>query len=218
LESFLSALEVRTRESEQRAATGSDRSRAAEQLAARAVSAARETFEQLNSERTKIAHLSSALAEQTAKSLLLETRVRSLERTVFGWLTEKPREREGVDSRHRERTNERLVETQAEECASRDDGSAREGKSGRGDDGNDGATRATSSSDGPRVSLAAARNFQAAASCDSSRGASRLAAHAETGAFIDFYSGVLGVDRAQLTMKRCVDREEGATAERRGGS
>lgn len=193
---FLAAFETRAADAERRAAVAVDAARAAEAVASRAVAACQETVEQMLGERARGAQLAAALAEQTAKSLLLEKRVRALERGE-----------------------------QLRDVLSAGPGSEAEGRGSKELRNDENAERTPSLS---RVSFAAAkasastkRFVSSAEDGDEPRvvtdgrsvpfevrrdppphARSPKPAPTETGAFIDFYSGVLGVDRAQLARER----------------
>jgi len=188
-------LETRVAESERRAAAAVDAARAAEQVAARAVAACQETVEQFMGERARGAQLAAALAEQTAKSLLLENRVRALERAASD------------DAMMRSSDDARRVYPASSEGVSAvasSEGRTPSGSSGffvdvsgfeRGD-----ANFSRSFSRSARSAIAVRRDRDHPEV--SPRRDGGKPAPTETGAFIDFYSGVLGVDRAQLTLKR----------------
>ena len=195
-------LETRVAESERRAAAAVDAARAAEQVAARAVAACQETVEQFMGERARGAQLAAALAEQTAKSLLLENRVRALERA-----------REFSDDAMM-REEHHAVSNDARRVYPREEGiscavASSEGRTPSGSSGffvdvsgfeRDDANHSRSFSRSARSAIAVRRDRDPAEV--SPRRDGGKPAPTETGAFIDFYSGVLGVDRAQLTLKR----------------
>jgi hypothetical protein len=180
-------LETRVAESERRAAAAVDAARAAEQVAARAVAACQETVEQFMGERARGAQLAAALAEQTAKSLLLENRVRALERAASD------------DAMMRSSDDARRVYSREESVSAAVSSEGRTAGS-RGFVDVSGFERDANVSRSARSAIAVRRNPDPAEV--SPRRDGGKPAPTETGAFIDFYSGVLGVDRAQLTLKR----------------
>jgi hypothetical protein len=141
-------------------------------------------------ERARGAQLAAALAEQTAKSLLLEKRVRALERG------EQLRDgAEGYGSKSglslgesaELKSSSRVSLATAKASAS----TKRFGLSAG--DGDEPHPRFVA--DGGSVPFLVRRDPPSGAR-------SPKPAPTETGAFIDFYSGVLGVDRAQLARER----------------
>ena len=172
-----------------------DAARAAEQGGcARAVAACQETVEQFMGERARGAQLAAALAEQTAKSLLLETRVRALERAA---MTPPPLPLSSADDASRVYSREE--ETRVSVVASsegRTAGSLSRGVVDVSDHEHD-ANFSSRSARSARSAIEVRRVVDVSPRRDGGR-----PAPTETGAFIDFYSGVLGVDRAQLTLKR----------------
>jgi hypothetical protein len=159
-------------------------------VAARAVAACQETVEQFMGERARGAQLAAALAEQTAKSLLLENRVRALERAA----SDDAMMRSSDDARRvypREEGVSAAVSSEGRTAGSRGfvdvSGFERDANFSR-------------SARSARSAIAVRRNPDPAEV--SPRRDGGKPAPTETGAFIDFYSGVLGVDRAQLTLKR----------------
>ena len=188
------ALERRVAESERRAAAAVDAARAAEQVAARAVAACQETVEQMLGERARGAQLAAALAEQTAKSLLLETRVRALERAAS--LDAEARDQKNAAAEplsHLPRRGEDRAFLKARPSSTTAD---REDVSSL----NAGASP-------PRSPARRSNPFEVRRDPDPREKRASFAraaqpAPSETGAFIDFYSGVLGVDRAALTLER----------------
>ena len=170
-----------------------DAARAAEQVAARAVAACQETVEQFMGERARGAQLAAALAEQTAKSLLLETRVRALERAA---MTPPPPPLSSADDASRVYSREQ--ETRVSAAASsegRTAGSLSRGVVDVSDHEHD--ANLSRSARSARSAIEVRRVVDVSPRRDGGK-----PAPTETGAFIDFYSGVLGVDRAQLTLKR----------------
>ena len=179
------ALKRRVDESERRAAAAADAARSAEQVAARAVAACQETVEQMLGERERGAQLAAALAEQTAKSLLLETRVRALERAA-GLDAEARASAAAEPLAHLPRRAEHAARVKTHPSSTTAESEVRNADA-RGS---------------PPVSPPRRSNpFEVRRDADP-RARAAQPAPSETGAFIDFYSGVLGVDRAQLTLKR----------------
>jgi hypothetical protein len=186
---FLAAFETRTADAERRAAVAVDAARAAEAVASRAVAACQETVEQMLGERARGAQLAAALAEQTAKSLLLEKRVRALERGE--------QLRDGADV-YGSKSGLSLGESAELKSSSRVSlatakASASTKRFGLSADGDEPHPRFVA--DGGSVPFLVRRDPPSGAR-------SPKPAPTETGAFIDFYSGVLGVDRAQLARER----------------
>jgi hypothetical protein len=138
-------------------------------------------------ERARGAQLAAALAEQTAKSLLLENRVRALERAASD------------DAMMRSSDDARRVYSREESVSAAVSSEGRTAGS-RGFVDVSGFERDANVSRSARSAIAVRRNPDPAEV--SPRRDGGKPAPTETGAFIDFYSGVLGVDRAQLTLKR----------------
>ena len=191
-------LETRVAESERRAAAAVDAARAAEQVAARAVAACQETVEQFMGERARGAQLAAALAEQTAKSLLLENRVRALERAREFSDDAMMRSSDDVIARVYPASSEGISAVASSE--GRTAGCSRGFVDVSGFEQRD-ANFSRSFSRSARSAIAVRRNPDKAEVSPMRRDGGKPAP-TETGAFIDFYSGVLGVDRAQLTLKR----------------
>jgi hypothetical protein len=186
---FLAAFETRTADAERRAAVAVDAARAAEAVASRAVAACQETVEQMLGERARGAQLAAALAEQTAKSLLLENRVRALERGE--------QLRDGAEG-YGSKSGLSLGESAELKSSSRVSlatakASASTKRFVLSADGDEPHPRFVA--DGGSVPFLVRRDPPSGAR-------SPKPAPTETGAFIDFYSGVLGVDRAQLARER----------------
>ena len=197
------AIELRVSDSERAAAIAVDCARNAERVAESAVEVTKQLTRELTGERTKIVQLSSALATQTAKNLLLEKRVRSLEGRDRGGENTTPG-KEGTPAPAKGSVLAKLTqngfersssESQVENEMLRYVGTFADEAENEFEKMSLGGARRQKETPPSAVSFAMAKATQ------SSNNANH-AAPKETGAFIDFYSGVLGVDRKQLTLKR----------------
>lgn len=193
MERMTLAIEQRVADSERAAAVAVDSARAAERIAESAVTTTKEFTQELTQERKNIAHLASALAEQTAKNLLLEKRMRSLEGRSN--LEEENKENTFSQGSVLSKLSERSqnTESQVENEMLRYVGTFGVDESPAASGGRTKGVE-TFTHTAPRVSMTAG--------VSSSQAKPKSPVPADTRAFIDFYSGVLGVDRKELTLKR----------------